>query len=38
MTRSGKFRHNPTHPDMSIFQIWEQEAGSSNLPIPTDFA
>ena len=31
----GSFRNNPTHPDTPNFQIWEQEAGSSNLPIPT---
>jgi len=33
--RFGRFRHDPVHPDMPVFQIWEQEAGSSNLPIPT---
>ena len=27
--------HRPTHTDTPVFQIWEQEAGSSNLPTPT---
>ena len=31
-TKSGTKRHLPKHPH---FQIWEQEAGSSNLPTPT---
>ena len=30
-----RFRHNSTHPDTPNFQIWEQEAGNSNLPIWT---
>ncbi len=29
------FRQIPTQTDTSVSQIWEQEAGSSNLPTPT---
>jgi hypothetical protein len=28
-------RHRPTRLDTSVFRLWEQEAGSSNLPTPT---
>jgi hypothetical protein len=37
-TRFNTNRHRPVHPDTVVFQIWEQEAGSSNLPTPTGVA
>ena len=33
--RCDTLRHRTTHPDIPIFRIWEQEAESSNLSIPT---
>jgi len=35
--RFDRIRHRPTHADIPVFQIWEQEAGSSN-PTPTSGA
>ena len=32
--RFDGFRHRSVHPDTPVFRIWEQEAGSSNLPTP----
>ena len=33
--RFDRFRHRPIRTDTPVVQIWEQEAGSSNLPTPT---
>jgi len=33
--RSNTFRYRPTCADIPVFQIWEQEAESPNLSIPT---
>jgi hypothetical protein len=29
--------YRPVHPDTPVFPFWEQDAGSSNLPTPTEF-
>jgi hypothetical protein len=33
--RSSTNRYEPARPDTPAFRLWEQEAGSSNLPTPT---